>query len=262
MKNSKYLVIFKTGQAQIPLGDLVRVFEYLKNQKVMLITNRKNFKFCSFFFKNYQNIENYISPKKNTKIINLVIGMKLNNVFFDINDFIKTKLNKKITYNIFNKLELKKKKQIKYDLKKKKKYTIGFNWKVPKKWSIKEYPLRKWKSIEKILNKNKKIRIIWQKKDNLNNYIRWLKNCDIIISVVGLGVHISSFYNKKIIMLSGPTDFYESGRINNIFKLTPTKRCVVHRKKLNILYKNCSCMKKINEEKIINQVNQVISNAI
>ena len=32
---------------------------------------------------------------------------------------------------------------------------------------------------------------------SLNKYVTWIKSCDIIISVVGLGVHIARYFNKK-----------------------------------------------------------------
>ena len=54
-------------------------------------------------------------------------------------------------------------------------------------------------------------------KYNLNNYVKWIKSCDTIISIVGLGVHIGSYFDKNIIMLSGPTDFYESNKNKKTF---------------------------------------------
>ena len=31
-------------------------------------------------------------------------------------------------------------------------------------------------------------------------------------------------------------------------------RCIIHKKKLNVYYKNCTCMQNIEEKKIINKV--------
>jgi len=88
----------------------------------------------------------------------------------------------------------------------------------------------------------------------LNKYVNWIKSCDIVISVVGLGVHIARYFDKKIIILVGPTDFLESKKDPLFYKILPKMRCIIHKKKLNVYYKNCTCMQNIEEKKIINKV--------
>ena len=96
------------------------------------------------------------------------------------------------------------------------------------------------------------------KKNDLLKYIDWIKSCDFIVSIVGLGVHISSFYKKKVLMLTGPTDFYESSLNKNITKIFPYKRCNIHRKKINLYSKNCYCMKYISSQNIYNKILKIL----
>ena len=66
-----------------------------------------------------------------------------------------------------------------------------------------------------IKNLDKKFLIEYQPKLSTVPYIKWIKSCDIIISVVGFGIHIASYFDKKIIMLSGPTDHYDYRKKQN-----------------------------------------------
>lgn len=63
---------------------------------------------------------------------------------------------------------------------------------------------------------------------------------------------------KKIIMLSGPTDFYESSKINNLYKIIPNKFCKIHKNKLNAFNKNCNCMKNIDVKKVLEKIHSQI----
>jgi len=135
---------------------------------------------------------------------------------------------------------------------------IGINWKVPNKWKIKSLPKSKWNYIVNEI-RSKKIQISFQKNIPLNEYVKWIKKCDIIISIVGLGVHIASFFDKKVIMLSGPTDFKEANKDYNILKILPNKRCYIHQKNLNTNYQKCSCMKNIDEKKVIKKIKKLIN---
>ena len=115
-------------------------------------------------------------------------------------------------------------------------------------------PQKKWKKVNETLNNYKNIKISLQNKMSLNKYVTWIKSCDIIISVVGLGVHIARYFNKKVIILVGPTDFLESKNDPLFNRILPKKRCYIHKKKLNVYYKYCKCMQNIEEKKIIDQV--------
>tara|TARA_Y100000816_G_C26085228_1_gene572529 strand:+ start:829 stop:1623 length:795 start_codon:yes stop_codon:yes gene_type:complete len=254
----KYFIILKLARNQISLGDIIRALEFFKNQNYEIVTDYT----YNQFFKNFnkKNILTFSKFKKkrisNKKIINLIIGKKIKDSVFDINDHLKKKINKISTYKIFKELE-KFKKKVNTNKLNKKKYMIGINKIVPRNWVIKSYPQKNWEDLSAILRENKNIKVSFQKKMSLKNYVKWIKSCDIIISVVGLGVHIAKYFDKKIIMLVGPTDFFESKNDGHIHKVFPDKRCHVHKRKLNLKYKNCNCMKNIKIEKIINKLDKI-----
>lgn len=255
MGKKKYFIILKVAKNQITIGDMIRVLEIFKGHKYQIVTD-KNY---NSFFKNFngKNIINYskfkIQKNQNLDIINLVVGDKINGAIFDINKHITNKIDKISTFNIFKKL-IKFRINNKLNKLKKKKYKIGINWIVPPSWKIKSYPQKKWQIIINTLNNYKNIEISLQNKMPLNKYVKWIKTCDIVISVVGLGVHIARYFDKKTIILVGPTDFLESKNDPLFYKILPKMRCIIHKKKLNVYYKNCTCMQSIEEKKIINKV--------
>ncbi len=255
MDKKNYFILFKVGKNQISIGDMIRVLEIFKNYNYQIVTSKN---YNSFFKKfNGKNIVTF-SQFKNRKnqiqsIINLVVGEKKDKAVFDVNRHISKKIDKISTFDLFKKLNKFKKKN-KLNLIKRKKYKIGINWIVPQRWKIKSYPQKKWREVNETLNNYKNIKISLQNKMSLNKYVTWIKSCDIIISVVGLGVHIARYFNKRVIILVGPTDFLESKNDPLFKKIFPKKRCYIHKKKLNVYYKYCKCMQNIEEKKIINQV--------
>ena len=257
MEKNNYYILFKKSKNQIPLGDVIRVLYLLKGTSYSIVTNKIYFSFFKQFkIKKAYNISSFNTQKKRN-IINLVFGEKIDNSLYDINDFLKKNINKKKTYDLFKNLEKLKKLKINKKKNRKKNLLVGINWKVPNNWKIKSLPKKKWNFIYSEL-KEKNINVSFQKKFSLYEYVKWIKSCDVIVSVVGLGVHIASFFNKNVIMLSGPTDFKEAKNDKNIIKILPNKRCSVHQRNLNVNYQKCSCMKKIDEKKIIKALIKII----
>ena len=255
----KYCIIYKSSTNSLPIGDLFRVLFLLKNKKKILLTDKYNFKnfnkFKDIKLDYFKNLKKY---QKNFKIVNLYLGYKIKETFFDINRYIKKKISKKITYDVFNNLIKLDKQKPKKHLLNKKKIKVGINWQTPAKWNIKSYPMEKWNKLVKMCENEKNIDISWQKGRKLSEYIEWVNSCDIIVSIVGLGTHISSYLEKKTILLVGPTDFYESSLDYNIKKICPSQRCKIHKKKINLFYKHCSCMNNINEIKIFKEIKKII----
>lgn len=101
----KYCIIYKSSINSLPIGDLFRVLFLLKNKKKILLTDKNNFKnfnkFKDIKLDYFKNLKKY---QKNFKIINLYLGYKIKETFFDINRYIKKKISKKITYDVFNNL--------------------------------------------------------------------------------------------------------------------------------------------------------------
>ena len=72
-----------------------------------------------------------------------------------------------------------------------------------------------------------------------------------------LGIHLSMVFDKDLVALIGPNNYNDLRLYKNVVQILPNKRCFVHKKKLNINYKKCSCMKNINEKKIIAAISKI-----
>lgn len=262
MSKKIYCIIYDQAKNQISLGDVIRVLRIVKKQNHFLVTNKKNINFFKKLTnRKVKNIKTFKYLNFKGKIVNLVVGKKLEDSFFDINDHIKFKSSKIKTFKVFDNLQKKFEIPIeKIHLKKKKKYKIGFNSIVPKNWNIKSYPKKSWNELDKNLKiSNLKICILRQKRNNLLDYLNWIKQCDLIVSVVGLGAHICNYLDKQVVMLVGPTNFSESKKDQNIFQIFPKKRCNVHKKRLNVYYKDCFCMKNIDPKEVSIKVLSALS---
>lgn len=102
---------------------------------------------------------------------------------------------------------------------------IGFNWHVHPDWKSKQWALKNWKKLEKILQKN--YSISWQEgMYNFDEYINWLSSCKLIITGETLGLHLASALRKKVIVIAGPTDSNEF-HYDRILKIKPnSKKCM------------------------------------
>lgn len=259
----QYLVIYdSTKTKKLSLGDVIRFLDVIKFQDFLIATNTENNNFFYHFNKKkvlniFQNDFDY----KNYKIINLNLGKKKDNTFFDINDYITFENFSKVsTYElvkIFQSSTKNKTNGTNSNLKLNKNSLVGFNWIVPKEWEIKSLPMEKWIDLKKKIYSKYNIKISWQKNDNLENYVDWIKGCDLLISIVGLGVHIANFFNKRIIMLSGPTDFLESNYQKNIKKILPENFCEYRPCNLINGINNCGCMGEIKVSKIFHEIEKM-----
>ena len=100
---------------------------------------------------------------------------------------------------------------------------------------------------------------MWQKEnDNLNQLFKKIKQSKIVISVVGLGCHIAMLFNKKIILLAGPTYFNEIDSYKNARIVKPEKLCKIHSHKLNVKVNSCGCMNEIRNEKILKLLKKIL----
>ena len=85
---------------------------------------------------------------------------------------------------------------------------IGLNWQSGKKWPEKQIDMKIWKDLEATLSCD--YEISWQKGfNNLSDYIQWISECDLIVTLDSLGLHISKLLDKSIVALFGPTDHRE-----------------------------------------------------
>ena len=102
---------------------------------------------------------------------------------------------------------------------------IFFNWSAPIKWKKKQFPKKNWIKLEKLISKKYK-KIVWQNtNDNLDKYINKIQKSKFVISIVGLGNHLSTLFNIPTIILCGPTFFNEAKKHKNVNLVSPNNPC-------------------------------------
>ena len=273
MKFEKLVIVSNTNKSHLGLGEYLRIASFLPNikyKKIIWFTCNK----LKIILKEVDYLKKIEKLKKfnlnkindNDLLINLTNDKIISKNVININDFSPNQKNfKNKTYNLLkllaDKLKIKKfkifsnKKIINSEKK------IFINWQVPPIWRIKSYPAKNWNLILNKLKKNKKkkINIEWQKKNgNLKYLINQIKTSNLVVSVVSLSCHLAILFNKKLITLSGP-NYFEDLKLYSKSKVIFTKKkCPTHKKNLNILTKNCYCMKYINQidvyKSILNEI--------
>jgi len=258
-------ILANTEKSLFGIGDYIRLMSVINNlnfKKIYWLSNEILLPIArdtKFFFKvdNIKYLKKY--DLKNSFVINCYkCGINVNGNYFLGNLFKNKKINDKINtekfitklmnffnvknYKIFSSKE-------KYLYRKNK---ILFGWHAPAKWKNKEMPMRKWKMLEKKLKKNYEISIEYQSHNKgLMQLISQIKSSEFVITIVSLVAHLSALYNKKTILLSGPTMFSEYKKINNLKLIRPTqkltcKKCIINKK-----ISNCICMNNIDINEII-----------
>jgi heptosyltransferase-2 len=82
---------------------------------------------------------------------------------------------------------------------------IGLNWLVGKKWPSKNIPQEVWNQLE--MHLSKKYSVSWQQGLNsLDDYIRWISSCRLVITSDSLGLHLAMALNIPAVAIFGPTD--------------------------------------------------------
>lgn len=139
------------------------------------------------------------------------------------------------------------------------KFKIGLNWKVPPEWKTKQWEYENWQKLYTYFY-NKNIAISWQEGlDNIQDYIEWISSCEIIVTIEGLGLHIASSLNKKIILLSGPCYGNEYNYNNSLIELFPQeKNCLPCNTKTCFNNFEISCLEEITPLEIIKSIELAI----
>jgi len=273
LKKNNLIILAHSKYSNFGLGDYLRILTFVPNLKFknyFWISDKKLFPIannCDFIVSKYK-IGTKIAKKKIAKS-DLVIDLYNKKTKFKnsvlINSILKKTKNIKInTLDICEILskyfEIKNYKLFTNKKKKNKKNFIFFNWIVPLDWRMKEYPLSKWKLLEKTISDHyPNSKIIWQKtSDNLSQLFKRIENSKIIISTVGLGSHIAMLFNKKIILLCGPTYFKEIEDFKNTSIIKSSNLCKIHQKKLNLKLNNCKCMNGIENKNIFFTIKKML----
>jgi hypothetical protein len=273
LKKNNLIILADSRHSKLGLGDYLRILTFLPNlnyKKCIWISDKKLFPIadnCDFISSKHK-INTRNSKKKIIKA-DLIIDLYNKKIKFEnsilINSILKKTKNVKInTLNICDVLaehfKIKKYKLFTNKKKIKSYNSIFFNWIVPRDWKMKEYPIYEWEKLEIIIKqKYPKINIIWQRTtDNLSKLYKKIENSKIIISTVGLGSHIGMLFNKKIILLCGPTYFNEIKDFKDTKIIKSSNLCKIHKKKINLKVNNCSCMRGIENKKIFFAIKKML----
>ena len=270
-QNTKIAIVSDSKKKMWPLGDYIHILSFLPNIKFKMLdwySRNDAFKIIKEvdFINNYKNLKTF-DENKYDHVINLNDNLKNSKKTFYINNLFDPKKNdKENTKSLLRKLAkvyniqdyqiyFNRKKIIKY------KYDLFICWNTNKDWKIKRYPYQKYKIIKKFLENKYNMKIKIQKKnDKLEKYIENIKVSKIILSVMTLGIHFSMLFNKHLVALIGPNNYDDLKLYQKVTQILPNKRCKIHSKKLNVNYSKCSCMKNIDENKIIKAISNIYEN--
>ena len=267
-QNTKIAILSDNKKKEWPLGDYIHILSFLPNikfKKLDWYSNRDTFKIIKEvdFINSYKKLSKF-NEKKYDHIINLYDNFKNTKKTFYINSlFDPKKSDKENTKSLLRKLaKIYKIKDYKIFFNRKKnikcKYDLFICWNTNKNWKIKRYPYQKYLIIKSYLEKKYKMKIkIQEKDDKLEKYIHNIKFSKIILSVMTLGIHFSMLFNKHLVALIGPNNYDDLKLYQNVVQILPSKRCKIHSKKLNVNYSKCSCMKRIDEKKIIKTISKI-----
>lgn len=131
---------------------------------------------------------------------------------------------------------------------------VGINYIVPEGWEAKR-PSDKWILLLKEKLVSKKYNVSLQPKpSSIENYIAWVRSCENIITVEGLGLHIALALRKKVLLLSGPVKRteYLVPNLKSVY-VKNHKRCLIC-KSGKLFSPNCLCMDSIKIEDIIRNI--------
>jgi len=131
---------------------------------------------------------------------------------------------------------------------------VGLNYIVPFQWKTKSPPKDLWNLLfETLLEKD--YQPSWQEgENNIKQYLKWLKNQNVIITANTLGFHLAMLFEKGIILLSGSTWCEESSWLSKEYVFEP-KHCELY----PCYQKECpvqnSCFKTLSINDILERVN-------
>ena len=274
MKKKNLSILSNTKESPLGFGDYLRILSFVPNLKyknIYWISNPEIFtmvKEVSFIKKCY-----LIGSEESKKILsesdfifNLYEeGVNTDKIFF-LNSLIKDEKNIKLELSdLLNQLSNFFKLNT-YKLHTNTEYTFNIendifcSWKVPKKWSIKEYPQSHWEELKDLVKKKLNLNMTFQNEDDdLKKLIEKIKHSRLIISINGLAVHVAMLLNKPLIMLSGPNHLNDLEKYSKASSIFPENFCEHRPCSLPTGVNHCGCMGDIKVSKIFEEIKKYIN---
>ncbi|KPA10526.1 glycosyl transferase [Candidatus Magnetomorum sp. HK-1] len=98
---------------------------------------------------------------------------------------------------------------------------VGLNYIVPDQWKIKTPSKKIWNQLYEKLLYYEYQPSFQQGESNIDLYLKWIKNQDVIVTANSLGLHLSMLFNKGIVLLLGSTWCEESSWLSEEFIFKP-----------------------------------------
>lgn len=108
-----------------------------------------------------------------------------------------------------------------YKPKSKSTHKIGLNSEVGSKFPVKAWSQTNWMDLEKRLVSSNITCARQKHLNNLEGYMDWINECDILVTNDSLGIYLALAMNKHVIALFGPTPAFEQPANPKLHILTP-----------------------------------------
>jgi heptosyltransferase-2 len=137
-------------------------------------------------------------------------------------------------------------------------FQVGLNFCVGSKWPTKAWPKKYWDSLRMMLIAKKYYWADQPEETNLEDYIKWINRCDLIVTNDSLGLHIALALRKKVIVLCGPTNTDEIDMYGRGIIMTAKQSCLFQ----PCLKVKCDigniCMESILPEDVMKNIEEII----
>jgi heptosyltransferase-2 len=138
------------------------------------------------------------------------------------------------------------------------KIQIGLNFRVGSKWPSKAWPKRHWNSLKIILMDKKYYWSDQPAETDLENYIKWINRCSIIVTNDSLGLHIALALGKKVIVFCGPTNTDEIDMYGRGVIMTAKQSCLFQPCLKSYCDIGNDCMENILPEDVLRKIEEMI----
>jgi len=133
---------------------------------------------------------------------------------------------------------------------------VGLNNNVHAEWISKMWPAENWERSADALGKF--CSVAWQQGlDDLDEYIRWMAACRLIVTQDTLGLHLASALRKRVVAIVGPTESREFSYAR-IVSLKPESRDCMPCNEPSCRM-GSSCLSEVAVEEVLNAVKGMLS---
>jgi heptosyltransferase-2 len=138
------------------------------------------------------------------------------------------------------------------------KIQVGINFRVGSKWPTKAWSKSHWNSLRIMLMAKKYYWSDQPLETNLEDYIKWINRCNVIVTNDSLGLHIALALGKKVIVLCGPTNTDEIDMYGRGVIMTAKQQCLFQPCLKSYCDIGNDCMENILPEDVLRKIEEMI----